>query len=46
MLLRDPLKRQVWLKVWFSTLEKAETENRFVDFDETEEDDLLADLDS
>ena len=27
MAYRDPKKRQMWLKVWFSTLEAAETEN-------------------
>ncbi len=28
MAYREPKKRQMWLKIWFNTLEKAEAENQ------------------
>ena len=35
----DPKKRQLWLKVWFSKVEKAESEN-YEFFEVTEEDEV------
>ena len=38
MAYRDPKKRQMWLKIWFSTLEAAEEENsEAFEFKEEEE---------
>ncbi len=39
MAYREPKKRQLWLKIWFSTLEKAEAKNGDAfELDEEEED--------
>lgn len=42
MAYQDPKKRQMWLKIWFSTLEAAEEENQSAfEVDESEEDAFL-----
>ncbi len=42
MAYREPKKRQMWLKVWFSTLEKAEAANGDAfEVDEAEEDEFI-----